>query len=90
MQPHEVLGVPAGAGPDEVAAAFRRFAKRHHPDRGGDPARFQEGLDAYHRLTGDERGSTPAARADVVFHRRPRGLSGLLRRARRGLARSRP
>jgi hypothetical protein len=30
-----MLGLDAGATPDEVAAAYRRLAKRWHPDRGG-------------------------------------------------------
>lgn len=73
--PHEVLGVPAGASDEEVRAAFRRFARHHHPDRGGDPRRFQAGVEAYERLL---RASTPTpASAGVVFHRRPRGLGVL-------------
>jgi hypothetical protein len=35
MDPHEVLGIPRGASPDEAAAAFRALAKQWHPDRGG-------------------------------------------------------
>ena len=73
--PHEVLDVPPGASKREVRAAFRRFARRHHPDRGGDAQRFQAGLEAYKRLLGQ---STPSPTAvDVVFHRRPRGLEVL-------------
>jgi hypothetical protein len=68
---HEVLGVSPGAAPAEVRAAFRRFARAHHPDQGGDPVRFQAGLDAYRRLLGL---SPLPGVADVVFHRRPRGL----------------
>lgn len=30
-----VLGVPAGAGPDEIQAAYRRLMARAHPDAGG-------------------------------------------------------
>jgi len=34
--PHVVLGVEVGAGPDEVKAAWRRLARQHHPDLIGD------------------------------------------------------
>lgn len=37
MDPHAVLGLPPGAKPDEVTAAYRVLAKRWHPDRGGGP-----------------------------------------------------
>ena len=83
-----MLGVRPGAARPEVTEAFRRFALRHHPDRGGDANRFQEGLDAYRRLT---RSDPPEA--DVVFHRRTRpGVASMLRLARHrlGATRSRP
>ena len=87
MQPHEVLGVRPGASRSEVTEAFRRFALRHHPDRGGDATRFQAGVDAYRRLVGSRPPSTPRPAADVVFYRRRRpGVAGLLRTARRRLA----
>lgn len=72
---HEVLGVRPGAPGDEVRAAFRRFARRHHPDRGGDPEKFRKGLEAYRRLIG--LGAPAGGAADVVFHRRRRGLAAL-------------
>ena len=86
MQAHEVLGVSPTASRPEVTEAFRRFAFRHHPDRGGDAVRFQAGVDAYHRLTGTGTGAAPAAPpGPVVFYRRRRGLRVLsgrfLRRA---------
>ena len=92
MQPHEVLGVGPGASRPEVTDAFRRFALRHHPDRGGDPDRFQAGVDAYRRLVGSDRaGRTRPGRADVVFHRRAcPGVSSVLRLAGRRLSRFRP
>jgi hypothetical protein len=88
LEPHEILDVPPGAGRREVADAFRRFALAHHPDRGGDPAHFRAGVDAYRRLTG----ARPPVRAgaDVVFHRRTRpGPATLLRLAGRRLAATR-
>lgn len=86
MQPHEVLGVAPGASPQEVRAAFRRFATTNHPDCGGDAARFSAGVDAYRRLTSTappvRDASSPSA--DVVFHRSRRGLKVLgVRRRRR-------
>src|SRR5688572_26581653 len=35
MDPHAVLGLPPGATPDRVTAAYLDLAKRWHPDRGG-------------------------------------------------------
>jgi len=35
MDPYAVLGVASDAPPDELAAAYRRAAKRWHPDYGG-------------------------------------------------------
>jgi hypothetical protein len=35
MDPYAVLGLPAGATPEKVAATYRELAKRWHPDRGG-------------------------------------------------------
>jgi DnaJ family protein A protein 2 len=35
-QAFEILGVSRRATPDEIEAAWRRLASKHHPDRGGD------------------------------------------------------
>jgi hypothetical protein len=43
VDPLDVLGVTPGAAPEEVTAAYRRLAKRWHPDRtGGDGTRSKE------------------------------------------------
>jgi len=49
--PWSILGVQRDASADEIKAAYRRLAKDHHPDRGGDPNRFIEIQNAYQQLT---------------------------------------
>lgn len=44
------LGLSAGASATEVRSAYRRLAKLHHPDRGGDAEAFQHVQRAYERL----------------------------------------
>ncbi|HQU15168.1 MAG: hypothetical protein B7Z66_05875 [Chromatiales bacterium 21-64-14] len=38
----KVLGLEAGACARDIQRRYRRLAMKHHPDRGGDTARFQE------------------------------------------------
>jgi len=47
---YEVLGVKKDASADELKKAFRRAAIEHHPDRGGDEAKFKEINEAYEVL----------------------------------------
>jgi molecular chaperone DnaJ len=47
---YEVLGVGKDASADEIKKAFRRAAIEHHPDRGGDEAKFKEINEAYEVL----------------------------------------
>jgi molecular chaperone DnaJ len=47
---YEVLGVGKAASADEIKKAFRRAAVQHHPDRGGDEAKFKEVNEAYEVL----------------------------------------
>lgn len=47
---YEVLGVKKDASADEIKKAFRRAAVEHHPDRGGDEAKFKEINEAYEVL----------------------------------------
>ena len=46
-----LLGLAPGASDDEVESAFRKAARRHHPDVGGDPAKFRELVDARNLLS---------------------------------------
>lgn len=52
---YEVLGVKKDASPDEIKKAFRRAAVEHHPDRGGDEAKFKEMNEAYEVLKDSEK-----------------------------------
>ena len=48
---YEILGVPSGASDEEIKKAYRKLAGKHHPDRGGDTAKFQEIQNAYDTLS---------------------------------------
>lgn len=48
---YETLGVPKGASEDEIKKAYRKLASQHHPDKGGDTAKFQEIQTAYDTLS---------------------------------------
>ncbi len=47
---YEILGLAKGASDDEIKKAYRRVAVEHHPDRGGDEAKFKEASEAYEVL----------------------------------------
>ncbi len=49
-----VLELPASADAGTVKRAYRRLAREHHPDRGGDPATFHRLQQAYERLAEDD------------------------------------
>jgi molecular chaperone DnaJ len=52
---YEVLGVGKGASDDEIKKAFRKAAVEHHPDKGGDEAKFKEINEAYEVLKDDKK-----------------------------------
>jgi hypothetical protein len=53
--PAQLLGLTDGASLDEIKRAFRQLALTHHPDHGGDAARFRELRRAYASLVGRRR-----------------------------------
>ena len=52
---YEVLGLRPDAATEEIKRAYRRKAREHHPDAGGDAERFKEVTRAYEVLSDPER-----------------------------------
>jgi len=50
QQALKVLGLPPNATPLQIKRRYRALAKRHHPDRGGDPKQMQRIIAAYELL----------------------------------------
>ena len=52
---YQTLGVGENASPDEIKKAYRSLANKHHPDKGGDQARFKDISVAYDTLGNDQK-----------------------------------
>ena len=52
-----VLGLASDASDADIKRAHRSLAKKHHPDKGGASARFQQMQAAYEALKGDDDGA---------------------------------
>jgi curved DNA-binding protein len=48
---YQTLGVNKNASPDEIKKAYRSLANKHHPDKGGDQAKFKDISVAYDTLS---------------------------------------
>ncbi len=68
--PYQILGVSVNATDKEIKDAMRTLAKKHHPDKGGDPQQFSRIQKAYELIidpqrrakydeTGEDSGSVP-------------------------------
>jgi len=55
MDHYNTLGVSKNATPDEIKKSYRKLASQHHPDKGGDRAKFQDIQAAYDTLSSPEK-----------------------------------
>ncbi|WP_062011267.1 DnaJ C-terminal domain-containing protein [Aureimonas sp. AU4] len=79
--PYTVLGVAKSASDAEIKSAFRKLAKKYHPDANGDDAsastRFNEANQAYEILSDkDKRGQFDRGEIDAEGKPRFQGFSG--------------
>lgn len=51
---YSILGINSESTREEIRSAYKKLAKLHHPDRGGDTAKFQEIQNAYSVLNNPE------------------------------------
>ena len=68
MSPWDVLGLPPGAPPDEIKKAYKALARKHHPDKGGDPEEFKRISKAY------EEALNPPPPMPGMFHQQPQQI----------------
>ena len=65
LDPYAVLGVPPSATDDEVKKAYRRMAKKYHPDIHPEPAiaekKMAEINAAYDQIQAQRQGKTAGA-----------------------------
>ena len=52
---YQTLGVPRTATAYDIKKAFRKLARKHHPDAGGDEAKFKEINEAYEVLSDEKK-----------------------------------
>ena len=73
--PYEVLGVPRGASAAAIKNAYRKLAKKHHPDNNkNDPkaaARFSE-INSANEIIGDEDKRKQFDRGEIDADGKPR------------------
>ncbi|NQV13640.1 MAG: molecular chaperone DnaJ [Parcubacteria group bacterium] len=54
---YDILGVSRESSDDEIKKAYRKAAHEHHPDRGGEEAKFKEVSEAYQVLSDKQKRS---------------------------------
>jgi DnaJ-class molecular chaperone len=72
--PYEVLGVAKNASAKDIKSAFRKLAKKHHPDQNPDPKskdQFAAASQAY-EILGDEKSRAAYDRGEIDASGKPR------------------
>ncbi len=78
---YKTLGVPRDADADAIKKAFRKLARKHHPDAGGDEAKFKEINEAYEVLSDKRNVSSTTSMAPPTKTRFPMAGHGKARAA---------
>lgn len=75
---YEVLGVSKSASKDDIKSAYRKLAKKYHPDNKetGDEAKFKEVQEAYDILYDDQKRSTYDQFGHAAFEQGAGGAGG--------------
>ena len=81
---YKTLGVPRTATADEIKKAFRKLARKHHPDAGGDEAKFKELNEAYEVLSDEKKRALYDQYGTANENQIPQGMGRWPRLQRRG------
>lgn len=73
---YKTLGVPRTASADEIKKAYRKLARKHHPDAGGDESKFKEINEAYEVLSDDKKRKLYDQYGTASEHQIPQGWGG--------------
>jgi molecular chaperone DnaJ len=73
---YKILGVEKGAPTEDIKKAFRKLAHKHHPDKGGDEAKFKEANEAYQVLSDEKKRAEYDAYGQTFGGNGPQGFSG--------------
>ncbi|MDO9443368.1 MAG: J domain-containing protein [Beijerinckiaceae bacterium] len=77
--PYIILGVSKSAAADEIKKAFRRLAKKYHPDQNTNDPKAQEKFaeaSAAYEILGDEKKRGQFDRGEIDAEGKPRGFEG--------------
>ncbi len=78
--PYTILGVPKTANADDIKKAFRRLAKKYHPDQNPDDPKAKEKFaeaSAANEILGDEKKRGQFDRGEIDAEGKPRGFEGV-------------